>query len=84
LPVVTIYCQRQDTYIVLSVQDNGLGIDMRQEEKLFALFKRLHSHVDGTGIGLYIVKRIIENAGGKIEVESKVGAGSTFRVFFPG
>jgi PAS domain S-box-containing protein len=84
LPVVTIHCRKQDHYNVLSVQDNGLGIDMRQEEKLFALFKRLHSHVEGTGIGLYIVKRIIENAGGKIEVESKVGAGSTFKVFFPG
>jgi signal transduction histidine kinase len=46
------------------------------------MFKRFHTHVEGSGVGLYIVKRIIENAGGKIEVESQEGMGSTFRVFF--
>jgi signal transduction histidine kinase len=66
----------------LTVQDNGLGMDMRQEEKIFALFKRLHNHVEGTGIGLYIVKKIVENAGGKIEVNSQVGVGSVFKVYF--
>jgi signal transduction histidine kinase len=55
---------------------------MRQEDKIFALFKRLHSHVEGTGIGLYIVKKMLENAGGAIEVDSEVGVGSTFRVYF--
>jgi PAS domain S-box-containing protein len=81
--LVRIGCQTQADYHVLSVEDNGLGMDMRQEEKIFALFKRLHAHVEGTGIGLYIVRKMVENAGGRIEVESKVGAGSTFRVYFP-
>jgi signal transduction histidine kinase len=67
---------------VLSVEDNGLGMDMQHEEKIFALFKRLHSHVEGTGVGLYMVRKIIENAGGRIEVESQVGVGSAFRVYF--
>jgi PAS domain S-box-containing protein len=81
-PRVKISCRPEDGYQVLTVQDNGLGMDMRQEDKIFALFKRLHNHVEGTGIGLYIVKKMVENAGGKIGVESQVGVGSTFRVYF--
>lgn len=79
---IRIRCWQQAGHVVLSVEDNGLGIDMSQEEKLFALFKRLHAHVEGTGIGLYIVKRILDNAGGRIQVESQVGTGSTFTVYF--
>ncbi len=78
---VRITCTTQADYRVLSVGDNGLGIDMRHEEKIFALFKRLHTHVEGTGIGLYMVKKMVENANGKIEVESQLGVGSTFRVY---
>ncbi|CAN5473578.1 hypothetical protein BH23BAC1_BH23BAC1_20760 [soil metagenome] len=63
--------------------DNGLGISDHNKEKIFNMFKRLHDHVEGTGIGLYIVKRIIENAGGKIEVESKLNKGTTFKIFLP-
>jgi signal transduction histidine kinase len=51
-------------------------------EKPFGMFKRLHSHVEGTGVGLYMVKRMVENAGGRIEVESEVGVGSVFKVYF--
>ena len=82
-PQVRVYCFIIPEYQVLAVQDNGLGLDLNQEKKLFAMFKRLHNHVEGTGIGLYMVKKIIENAGGKIEVQSKVGEGSTFQIFFP-
>jgi signal transduction histidine kinase len=46
------------------------------------MFKRLHDHVEGTGIGLYIVKKIIDNMGGIIEVDSVVDEGSTFRIYF--
>lgn len=66
---------------MLTVQDNGLGIDLSQEHKLFAMFQRLHDHVEGSGIGLYMVKKIIENAGGRIEVQSKVGEGTEFSVY---
>ncbi len=79
---IRITCYELPTHHVLTVADNGLGMDMRHEDKIFALFKRLHNHVEGTGIGLYIVKKMLENAGGGIEVESRVGAGSTFRVYF--
>jgi PAS domain S-box-containing protein len=80
--LIRISCRPEDDHQVLCVEDNGLGMDMHQAEKIFALFKRLHSHVEGTGVGLYMVKKIIENAGGKIEVESQIGVGSTFRVYF--
>lgn len=69
-------------YLVLSVEDNGMGISKENLPKLFTMFKRLHTHVEGTGIGLYIIKRIIENKGGKIEVESELDKGSTFKVYF--
>lgn len=78
---VEITTRRQDEYIVLSVKDNGLGFRTEQAEKIFSMFKRLHNHVDGSGIGLYIVKRIVDNAGGKIEVESEVGKGSLFHIY---
>ncbi|MBX9852239.1 MAG: HAMP domain-containing histidine kinase [Cytophagaceae bacterium] len=66
---------------MFEVTDNGLGIKEDQKEKIFGMFKRAHDHVEGTGVGLYLAKRMIENAGGKIEVESEVGKGSVFRVY---
>ncbi|HXA00840.1 MAG TPA: ATP-binding protein, partial [Cytophagaceae bacterium] len=67
---------------VLSIKDNGLGMDLKEDTKIFSMFKRLHDHVEGSGIGLYIVKRIVSNAGGRIEVESQVGKGSEFKIYF--
>lgn len=68
--------------VVLSFKDNGLGISPANQYKIFKMFKRAHDHVEGSGIGLYIVKRIIENADGKIELESKENIGSTFKIYF--
>ncbi|WP_158267640.1 CHASE domain-containing protein [Adhaeribacter arboris] len=69
-------------FILLTVADNGLGIRSDQQSKLFNMFKRVHTHVEGSGIGLYIMKRIVENNGGRIELISKEGEGSTFHVYF--
>ncbi|WP_375417824.1 PAS domain-containing protein [uncultured Hymenobacter sp.] len=66
--------------VVLEVQDNGLGLDETQQAKLFVMFQRLHDHVEGSGIGLYMVKKIVDNAGGTIQVQSQPGVGSTFTV----
>ena len=83
-PVVHITYQPEAVYQVLTVQDNGLGLDLTQsQDKLFAMFQRLHSHVEGTGLGLYMVKKMVENVGGHIEVRSELDQGSTFRVYFP-
>jgi PAS domain S-box-containing protein len=81
-PRVQVRCYEVNRYLVLSVEDNGLGMDLSKDQKLFSLFHRLHDHVEGSGIGLYMVKKILENAGGKVEVESYLGRGSTFRAYF--
>ncbi len=81
-PEIRINAHATPDFVVLSVADNGLGIPAEDQDKVFSMFKRLHDHVEGTGIGLYIVKRIVENAGGKIELESELGKGSTFTVYF--
>jgi PAS domain S-box-containing protein len=70
-------------YICLSVTDNGLGIDLSKEkEKVFGLYKRFHSHTDGRGLGLHLVKTQAELLGGKVEVDSQVNIGTTFNVYF--
>ncbi len=81
-PRVEVGCQSVPGYLLVWVSDNGLGIDLSKEQKVFAMFGRLHTHVEGSGVGLYMVKKILDNTGGKIEVESQVGVGSTFRVYF--
>jgi|GEM_PF-3915918 len=70
-----------DGMVALSVRDNGLGIAAHSRHKLFGMFERLHTHVDGSGIGLFMVKKMVENAGGRVEVESVAGEGSTFVVY---
>ncbi|WP_181304076.1 PAS domain-containing protein [Rufibacter sp. XAAS-G3-1] len=80
-PEIKVSCHQEAEYLVLTVQDNGLGLSAAQQEKLFSMFRRFHDHVEGSGIGLYMVKRMVDNAGGKIEVDSEKGQGSTFRVF---
>lgn len=82
-PVVQLRCHTSHSHVVLEVQDNGLGLNAAQQSQLFMMFQRLHSHVDGSGIGLYMVKKIVENAGGTITVHSEVGVGSTFVVALP-
>lgn len=80
-PEIKISSSQVDPYILLSVEDNGLGIKEAGQKKVFGMFKRLHSHVEGTGVGMAIVKRIIENSGGKIELQSELGKGSVFNVY---
>ena len=81
-PHVRVGCRTEGDYTVLSVQDNGLGLTPDQQAELFTMFRRLHGHVEGSGIGLYVVKRSVENAGGKVKVVSELGVGSTFSVYF--
>ncbi|GAA4503472.1 hypothetical protein GCM10023172_28370 [Hymenobacter ginsengisoli] len=83
VPLVHIKSERQDNAVVLRVHDNGLGLDERQQQRLFGLFQRLHTHVEGSGVGLYMVRKIVENAGGTVQVQSEPAVGSTFTVTLP-
>ncbi len=68
----------------ITVADNGLGIDMQlNKDKLFGIFKRFHNHIDGTGIGLHIVKSIVDAYAGQIEVESEIEHGTRIKIIFP-
>ncbi len=73
-----------DGKAIIEVTDNGLGVDTRlHKEKMFKLYKRFHTHVEGRGIGLYLIKAQIEVLHGTIEVESQLDHGSMFRVTLP-
>ena len=64
---------------IIKIRDNGIGIAKKHHQNVFGLFTRLHTHeVPGAGIGLAVCKKIVEERGGRIWVESKPGAGSTF------
>jgi ligand-binding sensor domain-containing protein/signal transduction histidine kinase len=83
LPVIEVSTASQNGHVCLTVRDNGLGIDLAAyKEKLFVLYSRLHSHVEGKGMGLYLIKTQVAALGGRIEVDSELSEGTTFKVFF--
>ena len=83
-PTVEIGAKDDGTYIECYVRDNGIGIDPMYHEKVFEVFQRLKEiDVDGSGVGLAIVKKIVDAAGGRLWVESARGQGATFRFTWP-
>ncbi len=96
-PVIRVRCQTivgadgppalnaADTYYEISLTDNGIGFDMKYADRIFQVFQRLHTRQQygGTGVGLAICRRVIENHRGTISVTSQPGLGTTFRVYLP-
>lgn len=70
-------------YYKISITDNGVGFDQRYADQIFKLFQRLESGAKGTGIGLTLCKRIVENHSGQILVQSKIDHGTTFNIYLP-
>lgn len=79
---ILIKTERKENVVLLKVEDNGLGIDKKYHKEIFNKSTRLEKSVKGTGMGLYILNRMLVDKGGKIEVESTPGKGSAFLVYF--
>lgn len=80
VPLVRVWTERQEPFLQLNFQDNGLGIAPEHQNRIFQIFGRVYSDkkFDGTGIGLAIVKKAVERMGGEVGVESHLGEGSRF------
>lgn len=80
-PEIHIKTEKEGEFVVISVKDNGRGIPESDKNLVFMQFTRLVDDVEGTGIGLFLLKRIVENEGGKVTIDTKLGEGSEFKVF---
>lgn len=79
---INIATEEIGDFVILCVQDNGLGISPEDQRRVFKKSSRLHNDIKGTGMGLYVIKQMIEDNDGRIKLESDKGKGSTFKVFF--
>ncbi len=85
IPKIHISSKKEDEKYIISIKDNGIGIDPKHLTRIFTIFQRLHRNdeYEGTGIGLAIVENIVHQHGGQIWVESEIGKGSTFYFTIP-
>ncbi len=82
-PKIWIRSETIEGSVVITFEDNGLGIDLvKKRKQVFGLYKRFHHHIEGKGMGLFLVKTQVELLGGKISIESKVNAGTKFTITF--
>lgn len=82
-PMISIESYQTESHKIIEITDNGIGMDLSKgTEKLFAMFKRLHDHVEGSGVGMHIVKKVMSKYNGDVEVESIVEQGTMVRLKF--
>ena len=79
-PEILITTTSEEDYMVITVKDNGIGIEAAKFPSIFSKYFRVADSVEGTGIGLYLVREMVNNSGGRITVNSQVGVGSEFKV----
>lgn len=83
IPVIILDSYMDNGQFVLTIADNGIGIDLEKNgDKLFGFYKTFNGNTDARGLGLFICKNQVEYMGGKIEVESELGKGTTFKIYF--
>ena len=80
-PEIFITTTRQKHFIILSVKDNGIGIDDTSQKEIFSKYYRIDNSIEGSGIGLHLVKELVTNAGGKILIESQLNKGTEFKIY---
>jgi two-component system CheB/CheR fusion protein len=81
LPEITIATKDLPDYILILVKDNGIGIDKDKIQSIFKKYERLNTDKEGQGLGLFLINKIIDASGGKVEVESEPGTGTEFKLF---
>jgi signal transduction histidine kinase len=82
-PEIFLRSYAENNYIVLEIKDNGIGIDLKKNgKKLFGLYKTFTNNIESRGIGLFISKNQVDAMKGKIEVESTINEGTTFKIYF--
>jgi len=82
--IINISTTKEEDKKIITFSDNGVGIDLeKNENRLFGMYQRFHTHVEGKGLGLYLVKSQMDILGGEIAVESKLDKGTTFTLIFP-
>ena len=80
--IIKVAAEESNDTVKLSIADNGIGIDLeRHHNKLFGLYRKFHTHIEGKGIGLHLAKKQLELMGGKIEVQSMLNEGTLFNVY---
>lgn len=82
-PIISITTNKEKKYVVITIKDNGIGIDKSEHKSVFSKYSRVENTVEGSGVGLYLVNEIVAKSGGKIILKSEPGKGAEFKVYLP-